>query len=971
MNNYSDLLQSITDSQSLYGDGGNQGVLENDDGTESFSLTAVNSIGCGCMGCSGSSGQGAVIQNGGISANDGSGAAIAADALVGGENGYSALHSDHVWTNDGTGLTLDFNFYTGLPGFYSSVGSEYNSGFQAMNGDQAQAVREVLSVIESYANITFNEVASGTTAADLSFGQVARSNTNVVAHAFLPTGHAASGDVFLNTTFWGYDSDPNIGDLVYQTIFHEVGHALGLKHSFDGTSGTEDTLIAAEENNQYSVMSYTRQGGNAGSMMMHDIAALQDWYGVNTSFNTGNDTYEVAAGYHQTIWDAGGIDTLDASAQSGDVVLRLEEGSLSEIGLRRTGIAFNAEIENATGGSGNDTIYGNDLDNVLRGGGGNDTLYGTIGSDTLNGENGNDTANYNYSVNAFAFNFINSVTVAFEHIAQSWTDTLSNIENFIFTDGSYTFAELEAAFNTTTNDFAPTVSANDLTLDLSATILAADIITADDADGNPLTYEVWDSGRPDDSGYFELDGVRLEVRQGHTMTQEEFDTLLIHGGSVDGEDSLWVRVSDGVHTTAWEAFTLTTAGGSGGGTPPVINTVPTANADDLTLGRGESVLASTVFSGSDADGDTLTYEVWDSGSKANSGYFELNGTILTAGRGHTLTQAEFDSLNIVGGSKDGTEHIWLRVSDGTDSTAWQKASLTTDTDTPGMGGVNNAPTVTVDDITLVAEAFVAANSIMDVNDVDGDTLTYEVWDSTSRNSSGYFDLNGTALAAGRSHSLTQAEFDQLTVVAGRYDGTDRLWIRASDGTETTAWRALTLTTDGAGDTGINDAPTATASHLTLNIGESILANTILSANDANGDTLTYEVWDSGNKNHSGYFELNGTRLTAGSGHELSLADFNQLLIVGGTQAGLDNLWFRAHDGHTTSAWQRFELTTQEAADFVMYNDVIDDGAGDLVLDDNSQQQTVADSGNGVTGGGLDVFTADNGLDETGSHTDFA
>ena len=48
-------------------------------------------------------------------------------------------------------------------------------------------------------------------------------------------------------------------------------------------------------------------------------------------------------------------------------------------------------IENATGGSGNDTLTGNAAANSLSGGNGNDTLSGLAGNDSLNGGNGNDT----------------------------------------------------------------------------------------------------------------------------------------------------------------------------------------------------------------------------------------------------------------------------------------------------------------------------------------------------------------------------------------------------------------------------------------------------------------------------------------------------------------------------------------------------------------------------------------------------
>ena len=48
-------------------------------------------------------------------------------------------------------------------------------------------------------------------------------------------------------------------------------------------------------------------------------------------------------------------------------------------------------IENAKGGSGNDTILGNQGKNTLTGNGGNDTLKGAAGNDKLNGGTGDDT----------------------------------------------------------------------------------------------------------------------------------------------------------------------------------------------------------------------------------------------------------------------------------------------------------------------------------------------------------------------------------------------------------------------------------------------------------------------------------------------------------------------------------------------------------------------------------------------------
>ena len=52
------------------------------------------------------------------------------------------------------------------------------------------------------------------------------------------------------------------------------------------------------------------------------------------------------------------------------------------------------DVENATGGSGADTLIGSSLANVLHGGPGNDLLDGKLGADTLYGDTGVDSADY-------------------------------------------------------------------------------------------------------------------------------------------------------------------------------------------------------------------------------------------------------------------------------------------------------------------------------------------------------------------------------------------------------------------------------------------------------------------------------------------------------------------------------------------------------------------------------------------------
>jgi Ca2+-binding RTX toxin-like protein len=93
------------------------------------------------------------------------------------------------------------------------------------------------------------------------------------------------------------------------------------------------------------------------------------------------------------IYDAGGHDTLDVSGYSANQRISLVAGTLSDVGYltQNVGIAFGTVIEDAVGGSGNDTITGNAADNRLAGGAGRDRLSGAAGNDTLLGDAGADS----------------------------------------------------------------------------------------------------------------------------------------------------------------------------------------------------------------------------------------------------------------------------------------------------------------------------------------------------------------------------------------------------------------------------------------------------------------------------------------------------------------------------------------------------------------------------------------------------
>jgi serralysin len=217
------------------------------------------------------------------------------------------------------------------------------------------------------------------------------------------------------------------GGFTFTTLIHEMGHGHGLAHphdngghsgvmngvtsdgpAFDYTTGDYDlnqavyTMMSYQdgwEKSPYGQAATTDGFGYLGSLMAFDVAAIQDKYGVNEDYATGDDVYtlkdENAAGtYYSCIWDAGGADeirylgTKNANIDLRPATLQYEYGGGGWISYAYGiyggyTIANGVTIERATGGDGNDTIIGNDADNILKGGGGTDAITGGAGADTF------------------------------------------------------------------------------------------------------------------------------------------------------------------------------------------------------------------------------------------------------------------------------------------------------------------------------------------------------------------------------------------------------------------------------------------------------------------------------------------------------------------------------------------------------------------------------------------------------------
>lgn len=100
---------------------------------------------------------------------------------------------------------------------------------------------------------------------------------------------------------------------------------------------------------------------------------------------SSNDTFQLIANSPLdtiTITGNGGADTLDFTGTASELVVHLETLNSTQSVNGNLSLILKDYIENATGGSANDKLYGNALDNVLIGGPGDDLLAGGPGSET-------------------------------------------------------------------------------------------------------------------------------------------------------------------------------------------------------------------------------------------------------------------------------------------------------------------------------------------------------------------------------------------------------------------------------------------------------------------------------------------------------------------------------------------------------------------------------------------------------------
>ena len=374
-------------------------------------------------------------------------------------------------------------------------------------------------------------------------------------------------------------------------------------------------------------------------------------------------------------------------------------------------------------------------------------------------------------------------------------------------------------------------------------------LSGTDIDGDPLTYNI--VTQP-------LHGSLSDSAPNVTYTPV---------ANYNGSDSFTFKVNDGTIDSSTATVTITITS---------VNDAPIA--DDQDVSTAEDTAKEIVITGSDVDGNPLTYSIVTQ---------PIQGTL--SGSVPNVTYTPEANYN-------GSDSFTFKVNDG-----FIDSNIATVTVT--VTAVNDTPVAVPQSKIIVEDT--ATEITLTGTDVDGDELTFAVEDAPV-----YGSLSGTA--------------PNLTYTPGlNYNGPDSFTFKVFDGSSYSEEATISITVMA-----VNDAPVADAQSVSLTEDSSVAI--VLTGSDIEGSSLSFTIQ---------------TQPTHGS---LSGSGANQTYTPIANYNGDDSFTFVVNDGQTNSVPATVSITV------IAVNDAPIALAQTLSVDEDETLNVVL-TGSDVDGDGL-TFT---------------